>query len=223
MNRAYRRHDLVWLDPGADAAAFVSDAGDEQIVRPWIEQGWPFVVARQPGPADGRWLSIGFTLPPPPAHRRVALCVPNEKISRHSGPLSLAEAMPHIPSCQEMIHQILILSEASGAAPCVYGSSSWQALTGRSYLTALSDLDVLFICDEKTDIFGLTHGLAGFTEMKPRLDGEILVPAGWAVAWRELCSAVNAGGAARVLAKSSREARLVTINELLGQTAGLAA
>lgn len=223
MQRACQRHDLVWLDPCADVEAFVFAAGNEPAVRNWVEQGWPFVVARQPAQADDRRLFLGFTLPPPATRRRVALSAPVEQIVRRSGPLRLDEAVPHLPVCHDTPPLLLSLSDAAGALPCLYGSASWQVLTGRSYLTATSDLDVLFICDETTDILTLIHGLTGFLDLTPRLDGEIFAPTGWAAAWRELCVAVNGGKTARVLAKSLHEARLVTIGEFLGPTADRAA
>lgn len=221
MSRMVQRHDLVWLDPYVDLEIY-SDASDlGRFSRNWVGQCRPFVVARQQKPSitgDGR-ITLGFTLPPPLTRQRVTLHAPREAAVRHSGPLGLAEVLPHAPVWADLIQRILLFCVEAGATPCVYGSLSWQALTGHSYLTENSDLDVLFVCNEGTDMQRLLGALSGLGDTSPRLDGEILVPTGWAAAWREFEAAFHSAGAIKLLAKSRDEARLVGIAEFLGPTA----
>lgn len=225
MDRPLCRHDLVWLDSAVDAGACVLDPAHGALARRWVGQGRPLVVARQheSTPDKDQRLSLGLTLPPPLTRRRVALSVPPEAVVRHTGPLKLAEALPHAPAWHDTMECLLLLCEVAGVTPCVYGSLSWQALTGHAYLTDTSDLDLLFVCDERVEIDRLLAALAPFRETKPRLDGEILALTGWATSWRELDAALHAGGAARVLARSTYGVRLVMVDEFLGRTTVVAA
>jgi phosphoribosyl-dephospho-CoA transferase len=214
-----QRHDLVWIDPDLDILQYSPDPEYASFARDWIAQGLPLVVARQPKqPVTGApHIALGLTLPPPATRQRMSLYVPTEAILRHSGPLELGQSLAHAPLWQDAIQQLLIVCKAAGVTPCVYGSLLWQTVSRYNYLTDTSDLDVLFVCNEVSDINLLVDSLAAFEESRPRLDGEILAPSGWAAAWREVTKAFKAGGSNRVLAKSSHEARLVSLDEFLGQ------
>lgn len=221
MSRMVQRHDLVWLDPFVDPEIFTDASDHGRFSLNWVGQCRPFVVARQPKPSitgESR-ITLGLTLPPPLTRHRITMYAPWKAVVRHTGPLGLAEALPHAPVWRDAIQRILLFCEEAGATPCVYGSLSWQAVTGHTYLTENSDLDVLFVCNEDTNIQRLLGALSGFKDTSPRLDGEILVPTGWAAAWREFEAAFLSGGAIKLLAKSRNEVRLVTVDEFLGPTA----
>lgn len=211
------RHDLVWLDPSIDAGELTASAEHARYARDWMERGWPLVVARQsePIPEQGNLLALGFTLPSAPVRKRIALCAPRAAILRHSRPLSLMDAINHAPrSWRAGMFSLQALCAETGAVPRVYGSLSSQAFTGTSYLDAASDLDLLLVCSEATQHLELLAALETFPRLSPRIDGEILMPTGWAVAWRELAEAVRAGAPRQVLAKSDHETRLIPVDEL---------
>lgn len=212
-----RRHDLVWLDPGIDAGRFVAAAEHAHCARDWVERGWPLVVARQSEPAarQANQLTLGFTPPSAPARKRIALRASRAAIIRHSRPLLLLDAIDHAPrSWRAGIYSLHALCAKAGAVVRVYGSLSSQAFTGASFLDKASDLDLLLECGEATRLHELLAALETFPLQTPRIDGEILAPTGWAVAWRELAEAVRAGTPRQVLAKSDCETRLIPVDQL---------
>lgn len=213
-----RRHDLVWLDPGVDVGRFVAAAEHVDCARSWVERGRPLVVARQSEPAAADPLILGFTQPSAPARTRIALRAPRAAIIRHSRPLLLLDAIDHAPrNWRAGIYSLHARCAKAGAVTRVYGSLSSQAFTGASFLDAASDLDLLLECSEATRLHALLAALETFPLQTPRIDGEILAPSGWAVAWRELAGAVRAGTPRQVLAKSDCETRLIAVDQLFGQ------
>ena len=213
----FHRHDLVWLDPKIDAGLFAATAQSE-MARDWVTQGLPLVVARQSAPLciDANQILLGFTLPSAPARTRVSLRADRAAIIRHSRPLSLSDAMQHAPQTwQPGMNLLLALFESTGTVARVYGSLSSQAFTGRHYLDAASDLDLLLECSDASKLAELLAGLQGFPLQAPRIDGEILAASGWAVAWRELASALLTDNPRQVLAKSDRESLLLTVDEFV--------
>lgn len=221
MATVFHRHDLVWLDPDLELEQCLGDKNNMQLASHWVACGRPLVVARQPG-EDGSSagaLSLGFTTPPPLTRKRVALAVPRGGVVRHSAPLTLAEALPHAPLWQEPLRRLAAVCSDHGAVAKVYGSLSWQAHTGCSYLTEKSDLDLLLVCGNQTRLLSLFAALDSFADTGPRLDGEVLSPTGWAAAWRELAAALHRAGST-VLAKSDYQTRLLTVDSFLGLPAG---
>ena len=62
----------------------------------------------------------------------------------------------------------------------------WQHLTGLTYLSPASDLDLLWDAADPDDADRLVVSLASLDERGPvRLDGEIILPDGGGVNWRE--------------------------------------
>lgn len=221
MRPPFLRHNLVWLDPELELSPYALMPEQAAFARDWIAQGQPLVVARQPGPPTeaAPHIALGLTLPPPATRQRLSLSVPREAIRRHSGPLELSHALAHVPRWQEVIQRLLNDCQAAAVSPCVYGSLLWQTVSRNIYLTDASDLDVLFVCTEASDMNQLMDSLADYAGASPRVDGEILAPSGWAAAWREVAAAIQSGGSAKVLAKSSYAARLISLDEFSGQKA----
>jgi phosphoribosyl-dephospho-CoA transferase len=184
------RHDLVWLAPGwrsalaAPAGAAVVDAlGD------WFGRGLPAVVRRR-DPASAGALALGVALPPGGPERRAALLVEPAAVVRTAPPLALAEAIPSGPSrWRDPLGALDADARAAGLALRVYGSLAWQHLSGARYLTSTSDVDLLV---SPADAAELRRALALLTRASaaggPRLDGEILLPCGRGISWRELAS-----------------------------------
>ncbi len=220
MMKTLKRHSLVWLDPDLDLASCITDLSHVAATRGWIANGLPLVVARQPQKLDGSvtHVAVGLTLPPPAIRQRVFLHVPIASILIQNDPLLLSQAYNSVERrCQELIQHIITICEQTNVSPCVYGSALWQTISGNEYMTESSDLDVLFVCNETSNMHLLFDLLQACERSKPRLDGELFAPSGWAAAWREVTSAVKTGGLGTVLAKSTYEVRLLPLDEFFGQ------
>jgi phosphoribosyl-dephospho-CoA transferase len=219
-----RRHDLVWLDPASDAGAFAAVEQAEHA-RSWVQQGRPLVVARQ-SDAQAKQddqLNLGFTLPSAPARTRIALRAPRAAIIRHSRPLLLPDAIGHAPhGWRDGMSSLHELCTKAGTVARVYGSLSSQAYSGETYVDAASDLDLLLECGVDTKLEELLAALEKFPVQPLCIDGEILAPTGWAVAWRELAAALRAATPCKVLAKSDCDARLISVEQFFNTTLALA-
>lgn len=182
------RHDLVAADPGAweNLLAGRRDLDGVPHLRDWARLGRPLIVRRfVPGEA-GDGVPLGLPLPPADGKRRIGLSLPAEAV-RTVDPPSLADVASHAPAAwQASIDALLALARDHGLTPRPFGALLWQAVTGLIYLSATSDLDLLWPCRGGIPP-GLLDGLARIDAQAPmRLDGEILLAGGGGVQWREL-------------------------------------
>jgi len=222
----FRRHDLVWLDPDTDMAEYVASEKHIEVAGNWIQQNWPLVVARQSDEAARQTgqMQLGITLPSAPARTRIALRVPQAAIISYSRPLLLKDAIAYAPqSWRDHMSVVSEICAANAVVARVYGSLSTQAFTGKNYLDMASDMDVLFECGKDTQLHKLINRLQALAVQTPHLDGEILAPGGWAVAWRELAAGLHAKTPVKLLAKSYSETRLLTIEQIFEQPLSAAA
>jgi phosphoribosyl-dephospho-CoA transferase len=114
-------------------------------------------------------------------------------------PVLLGDAAAVAPEAwQPTIAALLALGSTLGIAPRVYGGLLWQHVTGLAYLSPTSDLDLLWRVGDQRAATALLGGLGRLDAASPmRLDGELELPDGGGVNWREL-----AGGTREVLVKS---------------------
>jgi len=203
-----QRHDLVWLT--ADGWQRIGTAPwDEQalqILAHWQTKDLPVVVARQrEGVVDGH-LCLGLPAPWQWERRRLALQVGAADIAR-------VGAFPLLSD---------VVAEPAVNDARVYGSYGWQALTGLAYVHADSDLDVLVVADNVSQAQQVSQCLHAWTAPR-RVDGEVVLPGGHAVAWRELWKATQAmsvkatgvvSAIPQVLVKHRLSARLMTLEAL---------
>ena len=208
------RHVLVWLDPRRWRVGLRSGINPETLplIEEWIGQDLPAVVRmrREDSPS---LLHLGIPLSPDKGRMRVSLEVCRDTVVKASPPLSLSQVMPSAPPrWQEPLHRIIMSSSAVGLMPGVYGSLAWQHLTGKTYLSAQSDVDLLFHVRNARQ---LDHVLRTLQEVESRYglkaDGEFIFADGGAVAWREM---LQSGG--KVLVKSDRSVSLRPVADLLG-------
>lgn len=218
-----QRHDLVWLDAaGAAAAGACAHAARHAgIVRDWVAQHRPLVVATQPDDLPAGCVALGISPASPRPRQRVCLRVPRRLIVQHWRALPLASAIASAPAhWRAPMARIERLCRRLGIRAGVYGSLAFQILTRQDYLTPDSDLDLLFDCPPGADLPALLAGLRATESGALRIDGEVRLPGGWAVPWRELALALEANDAnapARVLAKSDRAVRLMTVDDFVAQ------
>ena len=92
-----------------------------------------------------------------------------------------------------------------------YGSVAWEYLTQLPYLSATSDLDLLWRHDDPVLTEDLLEEIARIECDAPmRIDGEIINTAGVGVQWRELAS-----GTCTVIAKHINGVSLMTRDAFL--------
>jgi len=215
--QGFRRHDLVWLDPDTDMSLLTLQGAHIEDVRNWIRNNWPLVVARQGDEAArlAGQLQLGITLPAAPSRTRIALRAPQAGIISYSRPLPLKDAIAYAPSVWHAhLTAVSAICTAHEVVARVYGSLSTQAFTRQNYLDAASDVDVLFECGKDTQLQTLFAELQALADTTPQLDGEVLAPNGWAVAWREVAAALQTPQPAQLLAKSYTATRLLDIAQL---------
>jgi phosphoribosyl-dephospho-CoA transferase len=175
----FHRHDWVWL--GRE-----THLPDRAEVRGHREAGLPFIVCRHPTQIGKDNLSLGLALPD---KRRIGFCVEASGICRHRAPLSLDEVLPSLPDpWLPTINQLAAHLRTVGMEAGVYGSAAWQVMTGVSYLRGDSDLDLLLAPATEEQLRLVLEILGSMEGARPRLDGEVILPDGGAVAWREAAS-----------------------------------
>lgn len=217
--RRIRRHDLlrvapdVWptvLDGHPDLAAL-------PLVGDWAKRGWPVIVRRMTDGDDPASVPIGMPLPPDAGKLRIALSVAAAGIIDHAPPLALRIAKAAAPaSWLPTITALIALGAEHGIAPQTFGSLLWQHQTGLIYLSATSDLDLLWPVPDGCDVRGLLETIAGAEHAAPmRIDGELLFPDGSAVHWRELRTAIREEKDGTVLVKTHEGVRLVSADSLV--------
>ena len=210
----FSRHELIWLTGcGWDAALERALPGQHAAILQWRREDWPAVVRRaDPGLVPGQ-VSLGMPLPPSPdgVKGRIALFAADCDVARRSLPLTLADAARAAPERWRAALDLLVLVQFSMPLR-TYGSLAMQAITGQPYLSATSDIDLLFF---PANAQALRVGLSLLEQHAAvlPLDGEIVFPSGDAVAWKEWISATGKG--ARVLVKGAGAVRLATAENLL--------
>lgn len=212
----FARHSLVWLtDAGWRDAQARTGAAAQAAIEQWRRSGWPAVARRSDADARDDELCAGIAQPPDAAgvKQRLPLRIGAAHVHSVREPLPLAAALAAAPApWRDELAALDAAARAEGIVLRVYGSLALQCLTGLSYLTPDSDIDLLLQPATRAQ---LAAGLRLLTQWATRLplDGEIVFPGGAAVAWKEWAHAADAR--ARVLAKGSRAVHLATTGTLL--------
>jgi phosphoribosyl-dephospho-CoA transferase len=189
------RHTLVWLSADADWRADVPT--HEPRLAAWLAQGLPAVVARRAADDPDPRLRLGIPLPPAEGKQRLSLRVPLRDVAHMHAPPALSELLAAgdavVPQAwQESLHDLQSLAPAR-----VFGAFAWQWLTALPYVHERSDIDLLWQVADAAQAEALIAQLLAWESRHPhRLDGELCLPDGGAVNWREL-----AGRSRQVLVK----------------------
>ncbi|MGO9675353.1 MAG: malonate decarboxylase holo-[acyl-carrier-protein] synthase [Methylocella sp.] len=196
------RHALLRVEPGAYAAMLASrpDLSGEPLLAEWAARGRPLIARRRTACDVAGLVAAGIPLPPAQGKKRIALQVSPGAILSIEPPPLLRDAARAAPAgWRATIEAIVDLSEHVGVDARAFGALAWASLTRLPYLSASSDLDLLFAVNEETYVAALLGGLARIDACAPtRIDGEIIrLNSGAAANWREL----NAG-AGEVLVKT---------------------
>lgn len=205
-----RRHALVWLSeiPETDLLE------DASAVAQWQAENYPYVVCRQCSGSDR--VALGFCLDLPGLRpRRIAVQARPDQISRIERPPALNVVAPMLQTGDSRsafaTFQPLIEAVTKSALDVrVFGSWMWQAITGRTMVTASSDLDLLIDAANRLEADRAVAFLQRETESGLlRLDGELSCAGDWEVPWREYL-----GDAPQVLVKSLEAVRMIPREEL---------
>lgn len=209
-----QRHDRAWLASDFEPRHGLCDVRLAAAAGAWIRASRPLVVANQRG-VDTAQIRLGFTVPGADARQRVGLLVPRATIVRAERALCLTETIDRAPpDWRALMRSVASLSAECGVTSRVFGSLAAQLASGEPCLKPSSDIDVLFECGADTRLDDLLAGLRELGDGFPRVDGEVLLASGWAIAWRELSRARAAGKSAKVLARSVGDLRLMSLGQL---------
>jgi phosphoribosyl-dephospho-CoA transferase len=211
-----RRHDLVWIDVDhLSRQTLGTDPAIPGAVEAWFRYGRPAVVCRQHQAAPDR-VCLGVPLPPREGGARVALLTARAAMRTVQAPPALTQVIPSAPvHWREPLQRLALAADALGISLSVYGSLLWQHLTGESYVTSRSDIDLLLRVSGSAQLLRAFQLLRDWEhESGLRADGEVQLADGAGVAWRELASAP-----ARVLVKSLHDVQLRPGREVLRRIA----
>lgn len=212
IDAALPRHTLVWLLP---TAAGQIERGlppvQQDQVRRWLAQGRPF-VRRRPSVLPETGLSLGMPLPPQLGRERIGITASQGLVRSVAPPPRLAEVISAAPAAwRAPLAKLAARLELLQTPARLYGSLAWQYLTGMEYLTASSDIDLLLPVNTQQQLKGVLAALVDWEqETGLRADGELMLPTGEAVAWRELVREPS-----QVLVKSLAGAALLPWQALL--------
>jgi phosphoribosyl-dephospho-CoA transferase len=182
-----QRHQLVRLTPEGWAGV---QAGDREplaqaALAHWAAHDLPLVVTRQRAGEAG-CTSLGLPAPTGWGRLRLALSVPDTALrDPQDFPGMAAVTALLAPDVRTAWAALASRLADLGMAPQVYGGHGWQVVTGLVYLREGSDLDLWLRVRDAAQADAVAALLDDADWHGPRLDGEIGLPGGSAVAWRE--------------------------------------
>jgi phosphoribosyl-dephospho-CoA transferase len=190
-----RRHDLLQVQPSAWDEMLRCHPGlaEVPLVADWARLDRPVIVRRRMAGDSADGVPAALPLPPSYGKRRLAFSFVSGAAVIALPPVLLRDTAPAAPAAwHSVIAAVLDLGEAAGVMPRVFGAVLWQHVTGLPYLTARSDLDLLWSASDEQTAASLVKGLLRLdADGTVRLDGELQLPDGAAVNWRELAQNGN--------------------------------
>ena len=184
----YRRHDLVQVDPSAWATSLAArpDIADLPWVADWATRGRPLMVRRPAEASAAGRISLGLPLPPSAGKHRLAVELALGALSEPQSPPLLSDILAGAPASWRSTLERLV---AVDPAVRVFGALAWEALTGLTYLSSGSDVDLLWSAPSRERLAELLDAIGAVEAEAPMwVDGEVVWPDGAAVNWRELKS-----------------------------------
>ncbi|UOD29052.1 malonate decarboxylase holo-[acyl-carrier-protein] synthase [Massilia violaceinigra] len=207
----FSRHDQAWLNGAGWAAALAGAApAHAQALEQWRAHDWPLIITRRTPDALPDALCLGLALPPDAGGKlRIAVQVNQNTVARVENALPLHAAAAAAPA-RWAGPLAALLADAGRITLRAYGSLALQAVTGLTYLTESSDIDLLF---KPASVHELDAGMRLLQTHAAHLplDGEIVFPDGAAVAWKEWR---DAAAGTRVLVKDAGSVRLISTDSL---------
>ena len=184
------RHDLLRVNSTAWDVLLRGrpDLAELPLVADWARCARPVMVRRRMASDSAEGVPAALPLPPAYGKRRLAFSLASGTGLAVLPPVLLREAAQAAPPAwHSIIEALLELGDISGTKPRVFGALLWQYATGLPYLREGSDLDLLWSVSDEDTATALVTGLDRLDRAGPiRLDGELTLPDGAAVNWREL-------------------------------------
>jgi phosphoribosyl-dephospho-CoA transferase len=217
-----RRHDRVYLQPGAAFETPCVEAGSPLwlAARQWIDQGRPLVAARQSA-TDGRLL-LGLSLPLTHDRKRLSIYVDRSRVAAVCAPLAAEQCLCRLPAAAaDVLRQLEEEIRGCGARLGIFGSLAWEVVSGEACRHAGSDIDVICdVVDRRQYEITLAALTRAQSRLAYRLDGELRLPDGNAVAWQELAQAGCSVGK-KVLVKGEAAPALMPLSEFVNSCLSL--
>ncbi|WP_441243262.1 malonate decarboxylase holo-[acyl-carrier-protein] synthase [Tardiphaga sp. 768_D3_N2_1] len=191
------RHQIVHIDPAAWPALVDAQPNLKAIaaIEEWAILGRPLIARRRLCSDVAGRVPLGLPLPPSMGKQRLAFTVASEVVTSTSLPPLLADAIPFAPVAWRSTLAALVALEPD--VRC-FGSLAWEYLTNLPYVSATSDVDLLWQVLTTRDADALVAAIAPIEASAPMgIDGELVTPSGLAIQWREWAS-----GASDVLVKA---------------------
>jgi len=135
-------------------------------------------------------LSLGVALPPSRGKLKIPFFVARSALLRCRPPVTLEQARRAAPPEWQPALEVLLGAARGLDTPLsVYGSLAWQYLSGEAYLTASSDVDLVWRAKSAEQLAAMLELLARWQKDSGiSADGEVLFPDDSAVAWKELAA-----------------------------------
>jgi phosphoribosyl-dephospho-CoA transferase len=185
-----RRHDLLQPEAAAwDAMLRCHQGlGDLPLVADWARLDRPVIVRRRMAGELPDCVPAALPLPPCHGKRRLAFTFSSSAALTARPAVLLRDAARAAPAeWQSIIAALLDFGDTIETAPRVFGALLWEHATGLPYLSPQSDLDLLWSISDANTAHSLVARLHQLDAKSPvRLDGELELPEGAAVNWREL-------------------------------------
>jgi phosphoribosyl-dephospho-CoA transferase len=207
------RHDWVYLsDDWRQKLAAPIAAEDEDALARWVSTRRPLVVARrQENDAPGL-LRLGLALP---GKRRVSVAILAEAVELRRRPPYLLDVVDAGAAFwPEAVRELAAMVARNAPDTRVFGSLAWQffaADPAYAYVTPASDIDLLLVPTQVARLAAIIAMLQNFESRwpAPRLDGEIALPGGDFVAWREFAARPK-----KILVKGADKVSLRPIDDI---------
>lgn len=184
-------------------------------MRQWIAEGKAFVNPRQDTRSPNIQLGLAFIQDG--VKHRASLQAKCEDILRGNPPHELSDCLDMFPKEEAIVlRQLIEKLELKGLPLYVFGSVAWERISGTSYRTDKSDLDL--ICDVATlqDLRFVTNAFVEAERALPFcIDGELRFPNDDCVNWLEGLSALDHLDGTEVLVKGEAGVYMGTIDSLL--------
>jgi phosphoribosyl-dephospho-CoA transferase len=209
----FRRHDWVYPpDDWRQKCAAPLAVEDEDALARWLSKRRPLVVARRLEQDALGLLRLGLALP---GKRRVGLILPAEAVERRLPPPLLLDVIDAGAAYwPEAMRDLAAMVSRAAPDTRVFGSFAWRHFAADPayvYVTSASDIDLLLAPANAAQLSNWIALLQDFEKRwpAPRLDGEIVLPGGDFVAWREFCARPK-----KILVKGAEQVGLRPIEDI---------
>jgi phosphoribosyl-dephospho-CoA transferase len=188
----FRRHDWVYLTDywGRQLAASLSRENKDAVAR-WMARRRPLVVARRQAGDAPDLLRLGLALP---GKKRICVAVSADAVvMRRRPPLLLEVLKIGAGVWPDAMRELVATIGCAALDTRIFGSLAWQFFSADpaySYVTPESDIDLLLTPNSGDNLAAWIDLLQDFERRQPapRLDGEIALPGGNFVSWREFAA-----------------------------------